>query len=278
MQWKNNPDFRDELRNMPTAQVRELLREEARAEEPDGDLIRLLTDTLEEREQRPQSKELTAGEEAVWARYKSSKEEAVRRRSGKLKRRIVQAVAAAAAACILLFAVPRAANANNFFEMIARWTEDLFELFNSEGQRGSKVEYIFQTDNEDLRQVYDAVVRIGVTDPAVPMWLPESCKLIEIKEISAPKRSRVHARFYNGDSEATITVDRYSGGATYNVQKDEEIKNEYEYNGVVHYIIKNEDVWTVTWSQQTMLGYITIACTEDALYQIIDSIYTMEAD
>lgn len=278
MQWKNNPDFRDELRNMPTAQVRELLREEARAEEPDGDLIRLLTDTLEEREQRPQSKELTAGEEAVWARYKSSKEEAVRRRSGKLKRRIVQAVAAAAAACILLFAVPRAANASNFFEMIARWTEDLFELFNSEGQRGSRVEYIFQTDNPELQQVYDAVVRIGVTEPAVPMWLPESCKLIEIKETSTPKRARIFARFANGSSEVAITVDRYSTGAAYNIQKNEETYNDYEYNGVVHHIVKNEDVWTVTWSQDTMLGHITIACPEDTLYQIIDSIYTMEAD
>ncbi|MBQ6852080.1 MAG: hypothetical protein IJO04_03520 [Oscillospiraceae bacterium] len=278
MQWKNNPDFRDELRNMPTAQVRELLREEARAEEPDGDLIRLLTDTLEEREQRPQSKELTAGEEAVWARYKSSKEEAVRRRSGKLKRRIVQAVAAAAAACILLFAVPRAANASNFFEMIARWTEDLFELFNSEGQRGSKAEYIFQTDNEDLRQVYDAVVRIGVTDPAVPMWLPESCKLIEVKETPAPKRSRVHARFSNGVREATVTVDFYGAEIAYDILKDKEIYSDYEYNGTVHHIIKNEDVWTVIWTTDTMVAYIIIECPEDTLYQIIDSIYTTEAD
>ena len=278
MQWKNNPDFRDELRNMPTAQVRELLREEARAEEPDGDLIRLLTDTLEEREQRPQSKELTAGEEAVWARYKSSKEEAVRRRSGKLKRRIVQAVAAAAAACILLFAVPRAANASNFFEMIARWTEDLFELFNSEGQRGSKAEYIFQTDNEDLRQVYDAVVRIGVTDPAVPMWLPESYKLIEIKEIPAPKRSRVHARLCNGNNDVTITVDYYAAGVSYDVLKDQQVYRDYEYNGTVHYIIKNEDLWTVVWTTDSIVGCITSDYAEDTLYQIIDSIYTMEAD
>lgn len=276
MQSKDSPYLREELLDMPTPQLRQLLYEAAQAEEPDEALVRLLADVLEQQDSQNR-KEIPFDADDAWAQYISSKTADTGRQKKKHRNLLVRIVAAAAAACILIFAVPRVTQANNFFEMIARWTENLFELFTSEHDRGGKVEYVFQTDNEGLQQLYDAVVQMGVTEPVVPMWLPAECRLIEIKDMSAPKRARLFARFTNSNGEVTITVDLYSTGTAYNIQKDEEKYGDYEYNGVVHQIVKNEDAWIVTWSQNAMVAYMTITCPEDTLYRIIDSIYTMEA-
>lgn len=265
---------KENLLNMTTPQLSELLQSEARKEAPDGDLIRSVMDILDERNREAVNEIPIDGEEA-WAKYKASKAADAWNKKRKARNRIIRIAATAAAVFALVFALPRAVNANNFLDMIARWTEDVFEFFS--GEHGSQVEYVFQTDNEDLQQVYDAVVAMGVTDPAVPMWLPETCQLIEIKETSTPKRVRTHARFSTPKSEATITIDRYNAGASYEIPKDDEIYDNYEYNGITHYIIENEDVWTVIWTKDAMVGCITIECPEDTLYQIIDSIYITEA-
>ena len=265
---------KENLLNMATPQLRELLRAEVRKEAPDADLIRSVMDILDERNRETVNEIPIDGEEA-WAQYKASKAADAWNKKRKVRNRIIRIAATAAAVFALVFAVPRTVNASNFFEMIARWTADIFELFN--GEHGGQVEYVFQTDNEDLQQVYDAVVAMGVTEPAVPMWLPETCQLIEIKETSTPKRARMFACFYDGNRDVTITVDRYNTGASYEIPKDEEIYDNYEYNGTTHYIIKNEDVWVVIWTKDTMVACIAIECPEDTLYQIIRSVYTLEA-
>jgi len=251
-----------------------LLRSEVRKEAPDAELIRSVMDILDERN-REAVKEIPIDGEEAWAKYKASKAADAWNKKRKTRNRIIRIAATAAAVFALVFALPRAVNANNFLDMIARWTEDVFEFFS--GEHGSQVEYVFQTDNEDLQKVYDAVVAMGVTDPAVPMWLPETCQLIEIKDMSTPKRARMFARFSAGDGAATITVDRYNAGASYELPKDNETYDDYEHNGTTHHIMKNEEVWTVIWSKDAMVGYITIECPEDTLYQIIRSIYTLEA-
>lgn len=267
---------KENLLNMTTPQLSDLLRAEVRKETPDADLIRSVMDILDERNREAVNEIPIDGEEA-WAKYKASKAADAWNKKRKTRNRILRWTAAAAAVCILVFAAPKAAKADNFFEMVARWTEDVVQFFTSGSEGGGQADYRFKTDNPDLQAVYDAVVAMGVTDPAVPMWLPETCQLIEIKETSTPKRARMFACFYDGNRDVTITVDRYNTGASYEIPKDEEIYDNYEYNGTTHYIIKNEDVWVVIWTKDTVVACIAIECPEDTLYQIIRSVYTLEA-
>lgn len=265
------------LLDMTTPQLSELLRSEVCKEAPDAELIRSVMDILDERNREAVNEIPIDGEEA-WAQYKASKAADAWNKKRKTRNRILRWTAAAAAVCILVFAAPKAAKADNFFEMVARWTEDVVRFFTAGSEGGGQADYRFKTDNPDLQAVYDAVVAMGVTEPAVPMWLPETCQLIEIKDMSGPKRARTHARFSMGESEATITVDLYKAGMSFELPKNEEKYGDYECDGMTHCISKNNEVWTVIWEKDAMVCCITIECPEDTLYQIIDSIYTTEAD
>lgn len=268
---------KENLLNMTTPQLSELLRSEVRKEAPDADLIRSVMDILDERNREAVNEIPIDGEEA-WAKYKASKAADAWNKKRKMRNRILRWTAAAAAVCILVFAAPKAAKADNFFEMVARWTEDVVRFFTSGSEGGGQADYRFKTDNPDLQAVYDAVVAMGVTDPAVPMWLPETCKLIEIKDMSGPKRARTHAYFLDGEKEVTITVDLYKADVSYDLLKDEDTYKVYEHNSMIHYVIKNEDAWTVIWSKDRFVSCIFIECPEDTVYRIIDSIYTTEVD
>ena len=48
-------------------------------------------------------------------------------------------------------------------------------------ERNEQPEYVFETDHPGLQQIYDAVVEMGVTEPVVPMWVPEGYDLVEYK-------------------------------------------------------------------------------------------------
>jgi hypothetical protein len=233
MELDKKINLREDLEQMATQDLDRLLQAEIRKVEPNGDMVRAILRILEERDEQDLDKVAVDVGEA-WERYKSSANRDRLTRKKRSQNIILRVAAIVAVLCVLVFAVPQAVNADSFFAMIARWSEDLFEFFNYAGQRGSRVEYVFKTDNPDLQQVYDATVKMGVTEPAVPMWLPETCNLLEIKNSSTPKRTRISARFANGDSEAMLVVDLYCAGVSHSYQKDGTEHNEYEYNGTVH--------------------------------------------
>ena len=80
-------------------------------------------------------------------------------------------IASVLVAITLLFALlPTQANAETWWERLARWSDDFFSFFNPNESEMTEDVYIFQTDNEGLQQVYDKVVELGITEPVVPMW------------------------------------------------------------------------------------------------------------
>lgn len=259
---------RERLESMPTQELDVLLRTELRAKEPDGALVRMLLQILEDRERQeghPEGdpKDGTGPREI--------------RKGKKLWSSILRVAASVLVFCGVAFGLPKAVSADNFFQMVAIWSDNIFELFNSEDARGTQVEYAFQTDHPGLQQVYDEAAEMGVTGPGVPMWLPEVYDFKDIKKSETPKRDKLHAWFEYDNSEATFTMEIYSADVSYTYQKDDSEYKEYEYNGVTHYVMKNEGIWTVAWSRDNIVCTIVIECREDVLYRIIDSIYTSEA-
>ena len=138
------------------------------------------------------------------------------------------------------------------------------------------MEYEFETDNAGLKQVYDAVAKLGVSAPVVPMWLPEGSELVELTVVETPMQKRVYARFAGGEGDITINVGIVDTVKTRDYYRENQSSNEYEMYGIIHNIMRNKDVWTVVWTQDNIECSLAIDCQEDTLYQILDSIYVME--
>ena len=267
----NNTSLRESLEQLSTPELDAMLRAELEKEPPDEHAVRLILKVLRERE-ADYPVETNEQIDKAWREYeKKTAPEQSNFRMPVLK------VAAILLVCgLLLFTLPQEASAGSFFDRIAAWTESIFELFSPSDSGKVQKEYVFRTEHPGLQELYDTVTELGVTVPVVPMWLDEEYELADCKTTHTPTTAKVTATFLCGSKAVTFELNVYSQNISSEYHKDEPDASKYESNGVIHNIFRNEELWTVVWIRDNLECSFFIECQEDALYQIIDSIYTME--
>ena len=157
-----------------------------------------------------------------------------------------------------------------FFSAVAQWTDCVFPFSKSEDMRQN--EYVFETDNPGLQQVYDAVVALGVTHPVVPMWLPEVYELTEIKKASFPFGNKITAMFSDGETSIVLVYSLYLQGEIHyeKISEDAEL---CEFEDRNHYFVRNKDTYTVMWVSDKAECSITAPLNKDVIIRIVGSIY-----
>lgn len=274
MKIENVAALRNTLEQMETQQLDDLLLEELREETPNGELIRLISSVLKERD-KDTVHEIDANIREAWERYQT-KSKAVHKKPKYMHSFLLKAASLMLVLFALVTLLPQEAKAMNFFERFIAWTEDVFSLISPAEAKEQKEEYVFCTDNPGLQEVYDKVTELGVTVPVVPMWLPEGYKLMEIKVNVFPTNHILYARFSNGIAEALYQINVYSDNVTREFYKDEGNIRTEEKNGIKHTIMCNNDLLVAVWEVDNIECSIFIDCQEDTLDRILESIYTME--
>lgn len=274
---KNNALSREALEQLPTGILEEQLRTELEKEPPDGERIRMLMGILEQRDQQ-EHPGLTPEDAEAWEKYqaKLAEQKKAPEKRGRIWSRGLKAAAAAVVLGVLFLAIPQKAEAESFFEMLTRWTDSIFELFGSSSSNNQHVDYVFVTDNPGLQEVYDAVTSLGVTEPVVPMWLPEGAELEECKIVETPTKKGLLASFILNGSEIVIKIDSCDIVISREYHKDNLDAENYEIEGIVHNIMMNENMWVVVWTNQNFECSIALNCQKDVIYKIIESIYIVE--
>ena len=268
---ENMIDLLRSLKEMSSEQLSRLIQEETAKECPNDELVLMALDILEEREKERPIKLGHKGK-AAWKNYQSK----IRSRNRKtvLIWKPLMQVASVVLVITLLFALlPTQANAETWWERLARWTNDFFSFLSTDESELPEENYVFRTNNEGLQQLYDSVVKLGISDPVVPMWLPDEYNLSELKVESTPKKEYVVTSFSNGDSELVIKICIIKDNNPNKYHKDRSDVDEYECYGITHNIIQNEEITITTWTKDNIECSIFIDCQEDILFRIIDSIY-----
>ena len=270
MKELNNVSLRESLEQLSTSQLDAMLRAELEKDLPDEHAVRLILKVLRCREAN-YPLQINENVEAACRVYEEKT--ALKERRGKAP--LIKAAVALVVCGFLLFALPQEANARGIFDRIAAWTESIFELF-SPDERGGQKEHVFRTEHPGLQEIYDTVTELGVTVPVVPMWIGDGYELTDCKVIETPRTVKVLGTFVYGDKTATYELNIYSENVSSKYHKDEPDAEQYESSSISHVILQNEGVWIVVWTRDNIECSIFVQCQEDDLYDIIDSIYTME--
>lgn len=268
---------REFLKERSTAELDAMLQDELRKENLDDDLIRLILDILEVREA---DHPIETNEEMSTAveKYTSYLDDLKKAPSKTTRKRsvVLKVASVLLAVGLLLFAVPQTVQAESFFEMLARWTDSIFEFFNP-GDDNKQPEYVFETNNPGLQQIYDSVVELGITDPVVPMWVPEGYELKEKKIADLPEEASLYARFESNKRYIYITYATHGEEFTFQYTKDQNNVEIYEAAGIEHYVLTNNKEKKAVWSIDNTECSIVLDCQED-IYRILGSIYTTEGE
>ena len=275
MKELNMVDLRNWWEPLSTPELEAMLQAELDRRPPDDEKVILLLHILEARE-KDLPLQLSAREEEAWQRYKQK----VMSRKGKKQfpiRWLSVAASIVLIVTVLVSVVPQQAEAESFWEMLQRITSTVMGYFGREDIFG-EMTYSFETENPGLQQVYDAVMELGVTEPVVPMWLPDGYVLNEIKSIEFPMAKGVHALFSNKNDEIVYKLDVYNGEPAHQYYKDDSHYESHEREGTTYYITQNNNWWSVVWARENIECFLTLECTEDTLWKILESIHVTEAD
>ena len=277
MKELNTADLRNQWEPLSTPELEAMLQAELDRKPPDDEKVILLLHILEARE-KDMPLQLSAREEEAWNRYKQK----VMSRQGKRKlppRWLSVAASVVLIVAVLISVVPQQAEAENFWEMLQRMTSTIMEYI-SPRERLVDIEsdYVFHTNNPGLQQVYDAVVELGVTEPVVPMWIPENYELDEFIPLDSPLTKGVCAQFFDGKNEIVYKLNVYDGEPAHQYYKDDTHYESHERDGTKYHITRNNERWSVVWTKENIECHLTLACQEDILWKILESIHVTEAD
>ena len=267
--------LRGMVEQMPTEQLDEMLKYELEKEPVDEAAVKLIMGILEERDQDVQV-EMNERTAAAWEKYQM--QIPVQTHSKPFLQRWPVRVAAAVVVIVALtFLIPQNAEAGGFWERLAHWTDSIF-AFLEPGNEPVDEEYVFVTDNEGLQQVYDTVTSLGITVPVVPTWLPHGYELIQCDIIETPAKAVVYACFSSDTNQMILDIALCNTESLRHYYKDESSVQTHEIADIVHNILRNKDMWTVTWVNDRLECAIYMDCQEEIIYKVLKSIYTMEGD
>lgn len=270
---ENKNSSRWELNQSSTQQLAQMLQQETQKEIPDDDLVLLILHILEERD-ADKPIELSPKSRSAWETYCKKVE-------GRAKSPVLQLNRAAkmAASLVLILGMlfvlaPQEASAGSFWKIFTNVTDSIFQYVNIGSRETQPAEYVFQSDNPGLQQVYDAVVEeLGISAPMVPQWLPEGSELVEIIRVSTPANEKISATFSLDNNTIILVYSKMNMDLSHQYYKAEGPISEFEANGTLYNYMRNANVWTVNWAKQNLKCSIYIDCQEAVLKQIIDSIY-----
>lgn len=261
----------EEWGQMSTSQLDDILQAELQKECPDENTVLPILRILEAREYGEPAV-LTESARAAWAKFEKTTAE--RKQRGTALKWITSTAATIAIICAVLLAIPLDAEAGTLFERLVYLTDRVLQFFDPDGDPGDlQREYIFETDNPGLQQLHDKMVELGVTEPVVPMWLPEGYDVEGIESVPMPGYTKVYAKFLNG---AKTIVVQYILSSTEGVVQYE-VKNKqvsvYELFGTYHTIIENEKDLSAVWEKAGVECLIVADLGGDEMHTILKSIY-----
>ena len=252
-----------EMERLSTEQLDDLLQRELQKEKPDENVVLPILHVLRRRETHtPEGMEDTAGAPENCQRPR------VNTRSW-----VVKAAAVVAVAALFAMVIPFAGNASSTLDALYRITDSVIEFFRP-GNKDTKSlgEYVFQTDNPGLQQVYDAVVELGVTDPVVPMWLPEGYVLADLEKLPSPGGLRLHATFENEENTIVLQFKIVKDVSLSQYEKKDSVEL-YEVNGIYHLFYQNTSDNVVVWVLDNVECVMSAKIQVETLYEIVKSIY-----
>lgn len=257
---------------MPTAQLDEELQQELRKENPSEEVVLGIMRVIREREENCPV-EISEEIHDAWEQY--SEKAAVPKKAN--RKRMWFMSMAAAMICIVLLAIPQTVGAESIVDVFSRWTESIFEFFNP-GQDEPKppTEYVFQTDNPGLQQLYDKVTELGAREPIVPMWIPEGYVLTEFKCTQVQSGSKVCATLQLNDSSIVLSYHISVEIMPMLYEKEKTAVEAYEFSNVCHFVMDNDENLSVTWTVRGAECFISADLEREDIYHIIRSIYKGE--
>ena len=178
---------------------------------------------------------------------------------------------AAAVLCLVILVIPFASGANFVQELIAKWNDKIFWIESPGTPVDPPEDYVFQTDNPGLQQLYDAVTELGITVPVVPMWLPDGFEMASIEIFTDEDNVTILSSFAAEDSQFALCIEKRENDVEQT--KDYGSPEFWECAGIKHFYLTNHIGTKMVWENANYNILISTSLNKYVVESIINSIY-----
>lgn len=229
--------------------------------------------------ERFQSRFFSGGEPVSQGRPTQAKADKAK---SSLPRRIVfrpLRIAAITAVVILLSVMMASALGFGPFNMIAEWTQEIFQ-FKSEDAPQYGLEVVPGTQLNRDQTLEAALEEHGISVSVSPTWVPEGFEFSEIQVYDDVIEPFLGALYEDQSTNRCLmfsVVIHQKPKSTVH-EKDETPVKTYLKNDIEHFIMRNNKSITATWFVDNLECTISGHVSEDELKTMIDSIYESNSD
>ena len=185
---------------------------------------------------------------------------------------------AAVLVCVFSLAACSVGGIGRFFQMVGKWTSEVFAFENTYDGDIPKVdgaELAAPLENAQYASMEEALAAYGITEKVVPTSFPEGFEVvtIDVSESEQGNSVKFCAVYQGGDHYLTLQVRQVFNLNMESFEKDADAVTEYVKNGIRHYFYTNMDSNCVTWFNGNLECFIDTNLPEEDLTLAIDSIY-----
>jgi hypothetical protein len=256
--------------SMPTEELQEILRKHAHGEletEPDTQELYYIMEVLAERRKQQNPQAIRSDEEAFaeFCKYYMPKESKKR----PFAARWVKAAAAVAAILVVVvmsFGISAQAFDFDIWGRIANWTKEIFQFSDVQPTEPEK------ENNMELKSLQDALSQYNISQDIIPTWLPEGFVFGDINVASTPRETSISAKFEKNGEELIIKVRQTIGVKPEQIEKNDNLVEEYIVGDTKYYIFSNTETlqaaWVIGEFECQIIGKVSI----EEIKMMIDSI------
>lgn len=162
----------------------------------------------------------------------------------------------------------------NIFQAIASWTQDIFSFSYSQPNTPLSSNSVNQDSKQTFENLQKALDANSITEIQSPTWTPEDFEQIEVVMVSHLTSKEIQAYYSYEDCTIQISVTQFTEPSySSQYEKDENPVEEFDVNGIVHYIFTNNERSVAIWNLNSLECSIRGDITLEELKQIICSMY-----
>lgn len=185
---------------------------------------------------------------------------------------------AAVLVCVFSLAACSVGGIGRFFQMVGKWTSEVFAFENTYDGDIPKVdgsELAAPLENAQYASMEEALAAYGITEKVVPTSFPEGFEIVavEVNRFENPDFVKFCAMYQGGDHYLILQVRQILDLNMESFEKDSDAVTEYVKDGLRHYFYTNMDSNCVTWFNGNLECFIDTNLPEEDLTLAIDSIY-----
>lgn len=186
----------------------------------------------------------------------------------KSAKRWLRAVAAAAAAVVVIVLGTVTTNAFGYdiWGKLFGWTDSSFYLVDKpQTEEPGVAGHKFDT-------LQDALDHFGIPYALEPGWLPDGYEFGKVNVMQSPIKLSIQAAYYCGEDRITFCVDTNVEGSELHIEAEPGWSEQYESEGVLYHILRNEEKHIAVWAVGDYECYISGKITVEELKRIVDSL------